>query len=87
MYGDVLRAIQEDTGSHDEARLTRIQGKVNMPYDRFRSLIDILVQLNMISLEKRENYYEIKLEQKGIDYLRHYEAVQSFLEAFALDGR
>lgn len=73
--------------NNGDARMTRIQGTVNMPYDRFRSFIDVLVRMQMVSLEKKENYYEIRLERKGSEYLSHYEAVQSFLEAFVLDGK
>ena len=87
IYGDILRAIEDDMKNDGGARLTRIQGTVNMPYDRFRSFIDALVKLQMVSLKKKETYYEIKLEQKGSEYLRHYEAVQGFLEAFVLDGK
>ena len=79
LYGDILRAIQYDLTAHGAARLTRVQGAVNVPYDRFRRFVEALVSLRLVSLVKRGRACEIVLEQKGLDYLRHYEAVRSLL--------
>jgi predicted transcriptional regulator len=85
LFGDILEAIQEDISKNGSARLTRVHGKVNVPYDRFKTYIEDLKQAGMIELSDKEGYQEIRLTERAFTYLAEYTRVKNFMIAFGLD--
>ena len=84
LYGDILEAIRADISTNGSARLTRVQIKVNIPYDRFKAYIDNLSSSKLIDIAQSENHDEIQITSKGFEYLSQYEHVNNFLVAFGL---
>ena len=84
IYGDILEAIRADISTNGSARLTRVQIKVNVPYDRFKAYIDNLSGSKLIEIARGENHEEITITGKGFEYLAQYEHVNNFLVAFGL---
>lgn len=84
LYGDILEAIRADIATNRSARLTRVQIKVNIPYDRFKAYVDSLSNNKLIEIIRNDNHEEIQITNKGFEYLAEYEHVNSFLVAFGL---
>lgn len=84
LYGDILEAIRADITINGAARLTRVQIKVNIPYDRFKGYIDSLSSTKLIEINHTDGHEEIRITSKGFEYLAEYEHVNSFLVAFGL---
>lgn len=85
IYGDILTAIRMDISTNGSARLTRVQTKVNVPYDRFKSYVDSLVSSRLVEISFDNGHEEIQITGKGFEYLAEYEHVNSFLSAFGLE--
>jgi len=85
LFGDILQAIDEDTRIYGSPRLTRVQGNTNLPYDRFKFFVDKLVEMRLLALQRRGNYFEIRLEEKGLEFVRNYKAVKKLLDTFSQD--
>jgi predicted transcriptional regulator len=84
IYGEILKAIEEDVGKNGEARLTRVQGIVNISYRRFRGFIQEMIDKELVSIEKSQYYYEVKLQFRGFEYLRHFAAIREYsLDTFS----
>ena len=84
LYGDILEAVREDISKNGTARLTRIQGRVNVPFDRFKIYMENLKKSNLLELREIEGHEEILLTSKAFEYLSEYERVKNFLVAFGL---
>ena len=87
LYGDILVAIRDDISRNNSARLTRVYGKANVPYDRFKAYISDLKTNNLIKVVPVENHEELKLTERGIEYLKEYVRVNNFLIAFGLQEK
>lgn len=85
LFGDILEAIREDISKNGNARLTRVQGKVNVPYDRFKGYIENLRQTGLIEIEEKDGFQEIRLTGKAFTYLDEYARVKNFMVAFGLE--
>lgn len=84
LYGDILEAIRVDISTNGSARLTRVQLKVNIPYDRFKAYVDSLSGSKLIEINHNDGHEEIQITGKGFEYLVEYEHVNNFLVAFGL---
>jgi predicted transcriptional regulator len=84
LYGDILLAIRSDIDHNSSARLTRVYGRSNVPYDRFKGYINDLKKNNLIEISHVDNHEEIKLTTRGIEYIQEYSRVNKFLIAFGL---
>jgi predicted transcriptional regulator len=84
LYGEILQAIREDISTNGSARLTRVQVKVNVPFDRFKSYVDNLSKSSLIKIVQSSGHDEIQITGKGFEYLAEYEHVNDFLTAFGL---
>jgi len=84
LFGDILEAIREDISRNGSARLTRVHGKVNVPYDRFKIYIENLRQAGLIEIEEKEGYQDMRLTDKAFSYLNEYTRVKNFMVAFGL---
>jgi predicted transcriptional regulator len=87
LYGDILLAIREDIDKNHSARLTRVHGRSNVPYDRFKGYITDLKNNNLIETRFVDNHEEIKLTGRGLEYLDEYSRVNKFLSAFGLQEK
>ena len=84
LYGDILEAIREDISKNGSARLTRVQVRVSVPFDRFKSYVDSLSRSRLIEIIQIDGHEELRLTPKGFEYLAEYEHVNDFLSAFGL---
>ncbi|MGI0080676.1 MAG: winged helix-turn-helix domain-containing protein [Nitrososphaerales archaeon] len=84
LYGDILLAIREDVDKNSTARLTRVYGKANVPYDRFKGYINDLRKNALIEISVVNDHEEIKVTKRGFEYIQEYVHVDKFLIAFGL---
>ena len=85
LIGDILEAIREDISKNGNARLTRVHGKVNVPYDRFKIYVENLKETGLVEFDDKEGYQEIQLTARAFVYLQEYSRVKSFMLAFGLE--
>lgn len=81
IYGDLLSILSSETKA-EKVVLTRVQLKINVPFDRLKTYI---VELKELGLIKDET--SLKLTDKGKQYLREYEAVLDFMNRMGLTYR
>ena len=62
--------------------LTRIQVKINVPFDRLKNYLSELNDLGLI-----ENKNTLKLTEKGKQYLEEYENVLDFMKRMGIAYR
>ena len=62
--------------------LTRIQVKINVPFDRLKNYLSELNDLGLI-----ENENTLKLTEKGRQYLEEYENVLDFMKRMGIAYR
>ena len=62
--------------------LTRIQVKINVPFDRLKNYLSELNELGLI-----ENENTLKLTEKGRQYLEEYENVLDFMKRMGIAYR
>ncbi len=83
IYGDLLSALRsESRASSENIVLTRVQMRINVPFDRLKTYITELAELNLIQDET-----SLKLTQKGRSYLREYERILDFMKRMGLSYR
>jgi predicted transcriptional regulator len=87
LYGDILVAIRDDIARNNSARLTRVYGKANVPYDRFKGYINDLRENSLIELVLIDGHEEMKLTKRGLEYLEEYARVNKFLVTFGLQEK
>jgi predicted transcriptional regulator len=78
IYGDLLSALYYQS-SAENIVLTRIQVKINVPFDRLKTYITEIKELGLIQTES-----PLKLTEKGIQYLRMYEKFLDFMKRMGL---
>jgi predicted transcriptional regulator len=87
LYGDILLAIREEIGKNNAARFTRVYGRSNVPYDRFKGYINDLKKNALIETIEVDSHEEIKLTKRGLEYIEEYARVNKFLIAFGLQEK
>ena len=87
LYGDILVAVKFDIQKNMCARLTRVYGRTNVPYDRFKTYIDELRRNKLIEICASEGHEDIKLTSRGIEYIEEYSRVNKFLKSFGLQEK
>ncbi len=78
IYGDLLLVLNDES-KNDKIVLTRVQVRINVPFDRLKKYLSELKDLNLI-----EDETSLKLSEKGKQYLREYEAVLDFINRMGL---
>jgi predicted transcriptional regulator len=73
IYGDLLLILLAEEGN--EIVITRIQRKINVPYNRLKKYISDLKDLGLI-----EDETSLKVTKKGKQYLDEYETVLAFMK-------
>jgi predicted transcriptional regulator len=78
IYGDLLSILQSE--SSNEVVLTRLQLRLNVPFDRLKQYLKQLIELDLIEEETSP-----KLTTKGKEYIREYERVLDFMKRMGLE--
>ena len=78
IYGDMLSALSVQPKS-EKIVLTKIQNRVNVPFDRFKGYISELKELGLI-----QNETDLILTEKGKEYLSEYRKVLEFMKRMGL---
>jgi len=78
IYGDLLFILYRESRK-EKVVLTRVQLKINVPFDRLKKYITELVELGLI-----EDEISLKLTEKGKSYIREYEKVLDFMKRMGL---
>ena len=78
IYGDLLSILNSEA-KREKIVLTRIQLRINIPFDRLKIYVAELKELGLIQDEP-----SLKLTEKGKQYLREYETVLDFMERMGL---
>lgn len=78
IYGDLLFHIHAE-GKTGRVILTRVQLRMNVPFDRLKTYLDEVKELGLIEQEPA-----FKLTDKGKQYLREYEMVLDFMKRMGL---
>ena len=78
IYGDLLSALYYYP-STEKIVLTQIQVKINVPFDRLKTYITEIKDLDLI-----QNETSLKLTEKGIQYLITYNKILDFMKRMGL---
>jgi predicted transcriptional regulator len=81
IYGDLLTVLNEES-KNDRIVLTRVQVRLNVPFDRLKKYISELKDLGLINGET-----SLGLSEKGKQYLREYEKILDFMKRMGLAYR
>jgi predicted transcriptional regulator len=79
IYGDLLSTLRSEASERERIVLTRVQMRINVPFDRLKSYITELKDLGFI-----EDETSLKLTQKGKQYLSEYEKILDFMKRMGL---
>jgi predicted transcriptional regulator len=82
IYGDLLVSLKAEKNNPEKIVLTRIQVKMNVPFDRLKNYISDLVELGLI-----EDQASYSLTQKGEQYLNEYKKIIDFMERMGIADR
>jgi predicted transcriptional regulator len=78
IYADLLAALK-DEAKNEKIVLTRVQVRINVPYDRLKNYISDLNNLGLIQDETSPT-----LTEKGKRYLEEYEKVLDFVKRMGI---
>ena len=78
IYGDLL-FIMHDEAKTGKVVLTRVQVRMNVPFDRLKTYLNELGELGLIEQDPA-----FKLTGKGRQYLREYKMVLDFMKRMGL---
>jgi predicted transcriptional regulator len=81
IYGDLLFVLYNESGN-EKIVLTKVQVKINVPFDRLKMYISELSDLGLIQDET-----SLKITDKGKQYLREYEKVLDFMNRMGIAYR
>jgi predicted transcriptional regulator len=81
IYGDLLLVLNDES-KNEKIILTRVQVRINVPFDRLKKYISDLVDLGLIDDES-----SLRITEKGRQYLREYEKVLDFMNRMGLTYR
>jgi predicted transcriptional regulator len=79
IYFDILEALCERVDG-EVVCPTRISHKTNLPYDRFRSYLEELVHIGLVSRQGRD----LVVTEKGLEYVEWHRSTTSFLKRMGL---
>ncbi len=78
IYGDLLEHLSAESNS-EKIVITKIQLKINVPFDRLKKYIKELKELELI-----EDNNTLKVTEKGKQYITEYQAVLKFMKRMGL---
>lgn len=74
IYYDILSAAKSELAEKDIARITPVQIRVNIPFDRFKKHLADLERMELVKVSEG-----IELTEKGLQYLEGYAKTIQFL--------
>ncbi len=74
IYGDLLYALKTEANQRERVMLTHVQVRINVPFDRLKSYIIELKELDFVEDETSR-----KLTEKRKQYLKEYENILEFM--------
>jgi len=74
IYADILRAVEDEFLRHREAKVTRVQYRAGVPFDRFKGYLKQLNHLGLVEVAGT-----LRLTGKGREFLDGCERIRSFL--------
>jgi predicted transcriptional regulator len=77
IYGDLLRALDSEPKT-EKIILSKVQVRINVPFDRLKQYISDLRDLGLIKDDT------LHLTEKGKQYLMEYERVLEFMRRMGL---
>jgi len=78
IYGDLL-SVLSDEDKNEKIVLTRVQIRINVPFDRLKNYIFQLIELDLIQDET-----SLRLTEKGKQYLIEYERILDFMKRMGI---
>jgi predicted transcriptional regulator len=78
IYGDLLSILYEEYGS-GKIVPTRVQMRLNVPFDRLKTYLTELTNLGLIEAEP-----SFQVTEKGKEYLREYEKIIDFMKRMGI---
>ena len=78
LYGDLLSVLKSE-GDNEKIVLTRVQTRLNVPFDRLKNYIIELKELGLV-----EDETSLKLTEKGKQYLKEYKQILDFMKRMGL---
>ena len=81
IYSDILEALSEELKSEPNPQPSKIAHKANLPYDRFRSYFDNLMQLGLIYSNPGSR---LAITERGEEYVREVRRHNEFLRKMRL---
>ena len=78
IYGDLLSVLRTE-GNSEKVVLSRVQVRINVPFDRLKNYIFELKELGLI-----EDETSLRLTEKGKEYLQEYEKILDFMKRMGL---
>jgi predicted transcriptional regulator len=82
IYGDLLSIFNAEKSNTEKIVLIRVQAKMNVPFDRLKSYISDLEDLDLIGDQISYN-----LTEKGKQYLDEYQKILDFMERMGISDR
>ncbi len=82
IYGELLSILKAEKNNTDKIVLIRVQAKMNVPFDRLKSYISDLKDLDLI-----EDQTSYNLTEKGKQYLDEYQKILDFMERMGIADR
>ena len=84
ILGDILDAVQQEIEENGGARLTRVQARSNLSYDRLKEYVGMLVQGGLLSMNEDEGNVELDITGKGLIFLINYKEMVGVLKTLGL---
>jgi predicted transcriptional regulator len=78
IYGDLLVILHAES-TKEKIVISHIQLKTNVPFIRLKKYISNLKELGLI-----EDETSLKVTEKGMQYIKEYEAVLSFMKRMGM---
>jgi predicted transcriptional regulator len=78
IYCDLLSILESEINK-EEIVLTRLQVKLNVPFDRLKQYLTQLRELDLI-----EDETSLQLTEKGKQYIREYKKVLDFMKRMGI---
>lgn len=80
IYADLLSALQTESCMNSEnIVLSHVQARIQVPFDRLKTYITDLVELDLI-----QDDVSLKITEKGRLYLREYKKIVDFMTRIGL---
>ena len=81
IYGDLLSILYNEPDT-EQIKLTKVQVKINVPFDRLKNYLSDLKELDLIKDE-----YSPIVTKKGKEFIKEYENILKFMKRMGIAYR